>query len=585
MTWLPLQTRLIVLAFLLGVGGLATVVWHYGYTQALGQLEQRAEADLALASDRLTTQLQLYQALAVTTADRPALSGLDDPARRAGAQALLRELADKSGAINLIYADAAGKVVAAASPEMTDPDLSGAEYFRRALHGALGRGHGVLPGLDRRVYTFAAPVFSPNSGASGALIVVADLEEIERSWRGSLPAVFFTDADGRVFIANRSDLLFWSRRPGQVGLAPPEGAPPPLATTRMGGYEIWRLDWGQYLPDRALHLTRAAPLVGMTGEILIDVAPARRLAALQAAAVAAICLAFGAMLFLAMERRRTLAEANAVLEERVTDRTRALSDANQQLRREVREREEAEAALKRAQSDLVQAGKLSALGQMSAGISHELSQPLMAIRQFADNGAAFLDRGRADRAAENLTRIADMAGRMDRIIKNLRAFARNERERSDKVDLVKVLTHATELTEPRLRGEGVRLLWTPPSVPVHVLGGEVRLAQVFVNLINNAVDAMAGRAEKRIEISIEQVGPRLAVRLRDTGPGIADPEKIFEPFYTTKEVSGEEGMGLGLSISYGLVQSFGGNIRGTNGAGGGAVFTVELDPWRKDRAA
>ena len=124
------------------------------------------------------------------------------------------------------------------------------------------------------------------------------------------------------------------------------------------------------------------PQIGMVGEILVDVAPAQRLAGLQAAAVAAIVLALGAMLVLAIERRRTLAEANAVLESRVEARTRALSATNMRLTREVQERQEAEAALKRAQEDLVQAGKLSALGQMSAGISHELNQPLMAIRQY-----------------------------------------------------------------------------------------------------------------------------------------------------------------------------------------------------------
>ncbi|MGD9863646.1 MAG: ATP-binding protein [Pseudodonghicola sp.] len=585
MTRLPLQTRWIVLGFLLGVGLLSAVIWRYGYLQALGQLEQRAEADLALASDRLTTQLQLYQGLAVLTAGRPALRGLEDPARRDRAQALLRELADKSGALDLVYVDASGHVLAAATLGLTGADISRTAYFRRALHGALGRGHGLAGPLQRRAYYFAAPAFGPAGAVRGAVVVVADIAEIERSWRGSLPAVFFTDAEGTVFIANRSELLFWARAPGQVGLSPAEGGAAPFAARRLGAHEIWRLDWGQYLPARALHLSRAAPLVGMTGEILVDVAPARRIAGLQMATVAAICLAFGALLFLAMERRRTLAVANAALEQRVADRTRALSATNAMLRREVTERQEAEAALKQAQADLVQAGKLSALGQMSAGISHELNQPLLAIRQFADNGAAFLARGRGDKAGDNLRRIADMAGRMDRIIKNLRAFARNEREPSGKVDLVKVLTQAVELTETRLRGAGVQLVWTPPTAPIHVWGGEVRLAQVFVNLINNAVDAMSGRGEKRIEIGIADAGARLAVSLRDSGPGIADPEKIFEPFYTTKEVTGEEGMGLGLSISYGLVQSFGGNIRGANAPGGGAVFTVELDRWQEERAA
>ncbi|MEM7320887.1 MAG: ATP-binding protein, partial [Pseudomonadota bacterium] len=254
-----------------------------------------------------------------------------------------------------------------------------------------------------------------------------------------------------------------------------------------------------------------------------------------------------------------------------------------QLRREIAERQDAEAALKRAQADLVQAGKLSALGQMSAGISHELNQPLMAIQQFAENGTAFLDRGKPDLAGDNLTRISGLAARMARIIKNLRAFVRNESEPMGQVDLVHVLSTAVELVEPRLRSDKVELDWDKPAGPVLVIAGEVRLIQVFVNLINNAADAMLDQPHKRIVITVSG-DTRQSVTIRDTGPGIEDPERIFEPFYSTKAVGSSEGMGLGLSISYGLVQSFGGDIRGRN-TDAGAEFTVELDRYREGKAA
>ncbi|MEM7321175.1 MAG: ATP-binding protein, partial [Pseudomonadota bacterium] len=254
-----------------------------------------------------------------------------------------------------------------------------------------------------------------------------------------------------------------------------------------------------------------------------------------------------------------------------------------QLRREIAERQDAEAALKRAQADLVQAGKLSALGQMSAGISHELNQPLMAIQQFAENGTAFLDRGKSDLAGDNLTRISGLAARMARIIKNLRAFVRNESEPMGQVDLVHVLSTAVELVEPRLRSDKVELVWDKPAGPVLVIAGEVRLIQVFVNLINNAADAMLDQPHKRIVITLT-CDARQSVTIRDTGPGIEDPERIFEPFYSTKAVGSSEGMGLGLSISYGLVQSFGGDIRGRN-TEAGAEFTVELDRYQEGKAA
>lgn len=578
-----MQRWLLLLGFALAVSLIVGATWIYGYRQALDSLAKRSDADLALASDRVSTQLQIYQELAVLMADHPVLDQLDTPGGREAAHQVLRGIADKTSALDVFYADPEGKVLAAAAG-VTGGDVSQADYFRRAMQGALGVGSNVLTANGRRAYFYAAPSFAPQAGVSGVLVVVADVEDVEQTWRGSLPAVFFTNDEGEVFISNRPELLFWRPRNARVALPDAKGARLDYSVSRVGGYEIWKLSGNAYLPHQALHLTVALPIIGLKGQILVDVAPARRLALLQAAALGALCLAFGIFLFLTMERRRSLAEANAVLESRVETRTRALQSTNSQLRREVSEREEAEAALKKAQEELVQAGKLSALGQMSAGISHELNQPLMAIQQFAENGDAFLQRGQIDRVGENLTRISSMSARMARIIKNLRAFSRNENEPMARVDLVQVVNTAVELTASRLETDDVTLSWTPPAEadPIYAWGGEVRLTQVFVNLINNAADAMLGQEDRAITMTLE-AGTRLAVVVADIGPGIKEPEKMFDPFYSTKVVSSSEGMGLGLSISYGLLQSFGGNISGKNGLRG-AEFTVELDRWIEDAA-
>ncbi len=578
-----IQRHWAILAFLLVVAGLAGGVWRYGYLQALEQLARRAEADLALASDRLSAELQVYLELAVLLTDHPMLGTLDDPDRRRDAETRLLEFADKTAALDIAYADRTGRVLASANG-LTGTNVSQEAYFRRALHGALGSDHGIRAPLNRRAYYYAAPAFDEAGQVKGAIVVVADVASIELAWPGSAPAVFFTDAGGEVFITNRFELLFWSRDEEGVGLVPADRSAPEFRVTETGGHDIWKLRWGPYVPSHALHLKRDLPVVGLVGEILVDAAPARRLAGVQAAAVAAICLAFGALLFLATERRRTLAEANAVLESRVARRTRDLSETNARLRREVTERLETEAALRRAQDDLVQAGKLGALGQLSAGISHELNQPLMAIRSFAENGAMYLERGRGDAASDNLRRISDLARRMGRIIRNLRAFSRQESRVATRVDVVAILDSAIELTHPRLRRESVNVLFLRPDHPVWVRGGEVRLGQVFVNLITNAADAMDGCEEKNIRIEISGDLP-LTVTVRDTGPGIEMPDKMFEPFYTTKTVAAADGMGLGLSISYGIVQSFGGDIRGANIPGGGAVFTVQLEPWHEEQTA
>ncbi|QFT60190.1 C4-dicarboxylate transport sensor protein DctB [Sulfitobacter sp. THAF37] len=571
------------LAFLAVVAALTAGVWRYFHAQGLDLLAERGRADLALAGDRLVGQLQRYRDLAVLMADHPEVLAVLEGGGAGDIGALLLEVADKTAALDVLVVDAAGRLRASALGRAAPDRLAGQPFVRRAMRGALGWGHGGAEPLTARAFFHAAPVFGPSGRVQGVVAVVTDLSGIDYNWRGSTPAAFFTDSGGEVLIANRSELLFWRRPQGSPGLEPPVGPAPPFEARLVAGHEIWGLDWGPYLPRSALHLTQALPVIGMTGEVLLDTAQARRLATAQAGAVAALCLAFGSLLFLAAERRRALASANARLEDRVAERTHALRDTNRRLLAEAADREEAQAALRRAQDELVQAGKLSALGQMSAGISHELNQPLMAIRSFAENGRQFMARGAPERAEENLSRISEMAQRMARIIQNLRAFARQDRQTDDAVDLRKALEGAIELTRAHVDDAGVTLVHPVLEAPTWVRGGEVRLSQVFVNLITNAVDAMAGTPEKRLEIEVVE-DDDVTVSFRDTGPGIEMPDKVFDPFYTTKSEGPTAGMGLGLSISYGIVQSFGGQIRGSNYAGG-ALFTVTLERHAKEAAA
>ncbi len=563
-----------VFGFLLAVTVFSAGVWTYSWKAALKTLEERGHTDLTLASDRLTRHLLRYRELAVLLSGHPELMArLKGQGGARDATALLQSMADKTGARAVSLVDRSGRILA------TSGGLGGkaaigydvqTQPLARALNGALGAANMVelaANGAARRVFSFAAPLFPAQGAPLGAVVTEVDIWLFEQNWPTTASAVWFVNDRGQVLVSNRSELVLTDRF-GDEGF-------PAHSEENWFGHDIWAVDGGPYLPGRALHLRADLPIIGLTGEILLSTASATRAATLQAAVAAAVCLIFGAVLLVLAERRRALADrldleaaANAKLEERVAARTRALREANDELRQ--------------AQADLVQAGKLSALGQMSAGISHELNQPLMAIRSFADNGIEFLNRGAPDKAGENLVRISALAGRMDRIIKNLRAFARNESEPLGKVDIVQVIDTACELTGARLRADRVRLSWERPNAPVFVRGGEVRLGQVFVNLINNAADAMADQAEKLITLRLTPAARpagRISVSVADTGPGIADPEKIFEPFYSTKQV-GEEGMGLGLSISYGLVQSFGGDIRGRN-SDLGAVFTVELDPWEE----
>ena len=577
--------------FLIFVMLFSAGVWRFAYGAALDQLARRGQADVALAADSLVSHLERYRELAVLLADHPTLRPVVEEADATDSAAqLLLEVADKTGSLDIMVIDRHGTEILNARDTASEVH-QGRPYFERAMDGALGSYHLFSSRYAGRAFYFAAPVFSGSGPPIGSILVAADVEAVEAAWRGDRPSLFFGDDLGVIFLSNRSELVFRSRGQSETFQSRDAEYPPTLVNSfidvqsaEVAGHEIWQVDGGPYLPERALHIELPVPVIGMRGEVLMDVAPANQLALLQAVVAAALCLVFGAMLFLTTERRRTLAIANARLETRVADRTADLERVNRDLRAEIATRLGAEAQLKQAQADLVQAGKLSALGQMSAGISHELNQPLMAIRSFADNAQVFLSKDKPDVAEENLGRISELARRMGRIIKNLRAFARQESAPLVDVDIVAVIDAVIEISETKAKAAEVELIWQPPSNPVWVRAGDVRLQQVILNLVANAIDAMEGQTSGRVELDV-RTDQRVIVSVRDTGPGIEQPEKIFDPFYSTKSVGSAEGMGLGLSISYGLVQSFGGDIRGRNHEDGGAMFTVELDPSQKADAA
>lgn len=573
------------------------LVWHFSWKTALGQVSIRGEADLSQSADRLIAQLQSFRELAVILADhpevetllRPTFRRLDDMAAQAAQERgahLLLEMADRSGALRIAAFDLNGRMVAA-SEEANGDELARlwAPALARAGQAALGRFIGVDSVSGRRSFGIAAPVFGdPYLPPTGALVVAVDLEGIEAEWRAGPTAVFFAEDTGRIMATNRNELLIDADRPPQFE---------DVTMRSLNGYELWRIaQSGPYIPALALHLSRDLPVIEMRGDALVDVAPAARLVWLQTILAAMACLSVGSFAIWLSSRRAALARqlaseaaANQALEMRVTERTRELSVTNAALRREVSERKEAEAQLKAAQDRLVQAGKLSALGEMSAGISHELNQPLMAIQSFAENAELLLERGRLEVVAQNLSRISQLGHRMGRIIRNLRAFARQENAPVRPIDPVPVIDAALEMVESRLRRGPVPLDWHPPAMPVRVMAGEVRLQQVVMNLISNALDAMEESPAASLSIRVEPGLRDVHIVVADTGPGIANADRIFDPFYSTKEVGVSEGMGLGLSISYGLVQSFGGAIEGRNRDSGGAVFTVTLPRPAEDLAA
>ncbi|MBK0400742.1 sensor histidine kinase [Limibaculum sp. M0105] len=591
------------LALALPVMLAAALAWLWAWATGIDAMRRDADSEIALAVARIETPLAKFKELPRVLADTgpfaETLAARDELSIEASNR-LLERLVSVTGASDIYLIDTDGVTVAASNwnepRSFVGQNFSYRPYFSRAMEGALGRFYAIGTTSKLRGFYFAVPV-DVQGTRLGVLTVKVDVDELEAEALTGERDVFFTDPHGVVFLASSPGLLYRTLEP-----LPPDALDAIRQNRQYDGAEILTLP---KLPARSVAgretvdgtawasegvatgeaiLTRLdLPRLDLIAHMLTPVEPVAAQARTVAAIAALASLVIALVIALLIQRRRRLAErlaiqarARAGLEARVAERTAALTRTNRQLSAEIADRRAAEAALRQAQDDLIQASKLSALGQMSAGISHELNQPLAAIRSFAENAQVLISRARTDEAAANLGRIAELTSRMARIISNLRAFARREGEPATEVALDRIVTDALELMERRLAAEGARVDWHPPEAPVIVRGGQVRLGQVVMNLVANALDAMTGTSERCIEIRAEPTPEGGRLTLRDTGPGLSEEARrnLFDPFWTTKSVG--EGLGLGLSISFGIVESFGGRIRATNHPDGGAVFTIDL---------
>ncbi len=558
-------------------GALVWGYWAIAYREALAQLERTGTVQLEQATDRLLGQLERFRQLPGLLADHPLVIRALDPANTpAKTNAFLLRNADLTGASDIYILDKNGTTIASSNAYLPrsfmGQNYAFRPYFQEAINGGLGFFHALGTSSLQRGFFFAGPIRDANAKPIGVIVVKVDIEALETVWRADPQILLFHDENGVVFLSNRSDLIFkmYDYDPALVELLNaqrqyPEAGLSPLPAhieKTVFGHTLWHIPEHNSFPETSLALTRPVPLIDMTAQIFVNVRDAQEQARFQAMLAAAL-LAVVSLAFYALRQRRLRLAERLAIEER----------ANSELEQRVERRTE---QLHRTQDELVQAGKLTALGEMSAGLSHELNQPLAAIQNFAENGKILLQRNRNTEALENLHQISSLTKRMDRIIQNLRAFARKEDKTVGPVDMVEVINEAVKLVSIRARNEGVTIKADIGTTPVRVMGGGIRLQQVLINLMSNAMDAMQGQEQKTIEIMLEP-GPRTTrVSLRDSGPGLNTPNKIFEPFYTTKSVDSGHGLGLGLSISYGIVQSFGGKIKGANHPFGGAIFTMEL---------
>ncbi|HFD87111.1 MAG TPA: sensor histidine kinase [Gammaproteobacteria bacterium] len=344
---------------------------------------------------------------------------------------------------------------------------------------------------------------------------------------------------------------------------------------------VWYLS-GENGKERAyLVNTREMPEAGWKVELLTPLDRIQKLAFLTvifATIIYLVLLLLALYLFQLAERKKekkafeaqarvALSEANDRLEKRVKERTR-------DLRNEIHERERTEKMLRQTQGELIHAAKLATLGQMSTSISHELNQPLAAIRSYADNARMLIDHDRVGDARKNLIEITGLTERMAQISSQLKLYARKDSGKIAPVPLAEIIDASLHLLKPGLAESGTSVRLRLPDEGIAVMADPVRLEQVFVNLLSNAIHAMSGVEFREIEIAAEAQRDGVRVRVSDSGTGISEEclARIFDPFFTTRE----SGLGLGLAISLRIMEGMGGSLTAGNLSGKGAVFELKL---------
>ncbi|VAW18127.1 FIG00740943: hypothetical protein [hydrothermal vent metagenome] len=504
-----------------------------------------------------------------------------DPYVIAGAQGkdllgLNRRLAEFAARANLdaIYLmDKTGLTIAASNYDapvtFIGQNYGFRPYFKDAMAGKRGEFFGIGATTLQPGYFIAEMVRGARGEALGVIAIKLNLTDLTKAWAAGGEVVFVSNSDGVVVLSSNKDWRYKTLAPISAARRAEiakerQFASEPLTTLgwKVAGNQRARLNGRDYI-----YAVTPVLRPGWELHFLSDESRVRERAWFTVIAAAILAsLPLMVALFFRAERIRAALDASQA------DR-RQLRSANKKLAREIEERRAAERRLEKAQEELARSSKLAALGQLSASVTHELGQPISAMRNYL--AAAEYDTNKKERAT-TLKRLSEIVIRMVSITNQLRFFASPGDSGLTRIDLRKVWQGALVLIEPDIKVAKIRLdaqLW---HSPVMIRGNRLRLEQVLVNLLRNAIAAMIGEKERTLGVNIGVVNGRAVISVSDSGHGLGERsiEQLKEPFHTTR-ASGD-GMGLGLAISAAIVKEHGGVLQAQNNKEGGAVFCVEL---------
>ncbi|MCW8905907.1 MAG: ATP-binding protein [Sedimenticola sp.] len=584
--------------------GLVLVLWqtaHWSRQLSLQSLQQQSQHQLRLFVANLQGQLEKYEFLPELLATNSLLVNFlhnpDDVQSINALNRYLETINKVANASDTYLMNAEGWTIAASNWLSERPfigrNFAYRPYFQEAMKGKLGRYFALGSTSNRRGYYFAYPVRDQEQ-ILGAVVMKVELLDFEASWSALKEEFVVTDPDGVIFISTNESWRYKSLQPLDSQVIRRIENSRRYGKSRIGTLDITRKDQlsdqvgvvniGDPRKSDHLMLVQAMPEAGWQVHIFssLGVVNSKVLGSLLVSAVLYTALVF--LVFYAVQRRRRFIErarfeqrAKRILEQRVRERTADLTDANIRLLREIEEHRRTDETLRQTQDELIQAAKMAALGQMSSGINHELNQPLAAIRSYADNARALLERGRNSDASWNLQQIGELTERMARISSQLKVFSRKTSGQVTSVSLPAVIDNALKIVGPQLKDTGTELHRLLPAEELYVMADMVQLEQVLVNLISNAIHAVEKQPKRWIQIAAGVENGKAWITIHDSGQGISKENlgRIFDPFFTTK--SEDRGLGLGLSISYRIVEMMRGTLTASNHRQGGALFTLKLD--------
>ena len=523
----------------------------------------RAELRLALYSGNLLSELRRNAIVPQLLSRDPTLIGALNAAEYSQSSQRLISYVEEIGAASLMLLDMDGRTVAATDRNRLGETHRQAPYFVDAI-----RANTTVFTTQRREagsYSFSYSRRLESQGSTvGVIVVEVDLAKFERAWAGISDAVLVTNSEGTIILATE---------PRWRGLTEGEALERQPAESAIERAIQVTSDWtasqaDAYLQGEAvMRMESRIPFRGWRMASFTTYASVReRVNGVLALEITGFAI-LAALLFYALSRRTALRMA---LFQRESVELRAL---NSRLQREIAEREKVQKTLAVAEQTLAQSSKLAALGEMSAAVSHELNQPLAAMKTYLAGAKLLLRRNRPEEALSAFDRIDDLIERMGAITRQLKSYARKGAAEFQPVDMGEALASALSMMEPQLKARKIRITRILPDHPVRIMGDRVRVEQVMVNLLRNALDATQGVQTPQIELLLAS-GETATLTVRDNGHGIDDLDALFEPFYTTKQPG--DGVGLGLAISSGIVNDLGGRLTARNAEGGGAVFEMQL---------